>query len=420
MVKKFKLANGLRVVFVPQAGPTATAMVLVEAGSEYETKKINGLSHFLEHLCFKGTKKRPEPGMISRELDSLGAESNAFTNQEYTGYWAKVQKKNFERILEIIADLYLNPIFNPKEIDKERGVVIEELNMYEDTPMRKVEEIWHNLVYGDQPAGWDIGGTKELVSNITREEIIKYRSKHYVAMKTIVVVAGNINGARAKTLIQKYFGSLPKTARLKKSKTKTPAKGPKVAIKFKKSEQDHLVLGVPGFDIFDKRRYALYVLASVLGYGMSSRLFHKIREELGAAYYVRANSSEGLDHGEFSVATGTANPKTEMVIKAVLREFARLRLELVPPKELKKAKDIITSGMVMGLETSDQLANFYGIQEILTEKLLSPEEISRHVEAVTAEDVRSVARAIFKKDRLNFAIIGPHKDSKKFRKLLSI
>src|SRR3989344_2097773 len=214
LFKKITLENGLRIITVPKKDSTATTvLVLVEAGSKYETKDINGLSHFLEHLCFKGTKKRPEPGTISRELDSLGAESNAFTNQEYTGYWAKVQKKNFEKILEIIADLYLNPIFNPKEIDKERGVVIEELNMYEDTPMRKVEEIWHNLVYGDQPAGWDIGGTKELVSNITREEIIKYRSKHYVAPKTIVVIAGNMNGARVRALIQKYFGSLPKTAR---------------------------------------------------------------------------------------------------------------------------------------------------------------------------------------------------------------
>jgi len=420
MVKKFKLKNGLRIIFVPQKGPTATAMVLVEAGSEYETKKINGLSHFLEHLCFKGTKKRPEPGMISRELDSLGAESNAFTNQEYTGYWAKVQKRNFEKILEIIADLYLNPIFNPKEIDKERGVVIEELNMYEDTPMRKVEEIWYNLVYGDQPAGWDIGGKKELVKNIKREEIIKYRARHYVASKTLVVVSGNFNAQKTKTLIQKYFGSLPKTARLKKAKTKTPAKGPKAIAKFKKSEQDHLVLGVPGFDIFDKRRYALYVLASVLGYGMSSRLFHKIREELGAAYYVRANSNEALDHGEFSVATGTANPKTEAVIGAILREFSRLKEELVSQKELKKAKDIIISSMVMGLETSDQLANFYGIQEILAEKLFSPEEISKRVRAVTAEDVRAVARAIFKKERLSLAVIGPYKDARKFKKLLSV
>ncbi|TSC60619.1 MAG: Uncharacterized protein LiPW15_497 [Parcubacteria group bacterium LiPW_15] len=420
MVKKFKLANGLRVVFVPQASPTATAMVLVEAGSEYETKKINGLSHFLEHLCFKGTKKRPKPGMISRELDSLGAESNAFTNQEYTGYWAKVEKKNFEKILEIVADLYLNPIFNPEEIDKERGVVIEELNMYEDTPMRKVEEIWHNLVYGDQPAGWDIGGTKKLVSGITREEIIKYRSEHYVAAKTVVVIAGNVNVKKTRALVQKYFGILPKTARLKKGKTKASAKGPKAIVKFKKSEQDHLVLGVPGFDIFDKRRYALYVLASVLGYGMSSRLFHKIREELGAAYYVRANSSEGLDHGEFSVATGTANSKTETVIKAILKEFARLKVELVPPKELQKAKDIITSGMVMGLETSDQLANFYGIQEILVAKTMSPEEMSKRINTVTAEDVRTIARTIFKKEKLNLAIIGPYKGDKKFKKLLSV
>lgn len=420
MVKRIKLLNGLRIVFVPQKGPTATALVLVEAGSEYETKKINGLSHFLEHLCFKGTKKRPKPGMISRELDSLGAESNAFTSQEYTGYWAKVEKKNFEKILEIVADLYLNPIFNLEEIEKERGVVIEELNMYEDTPMSKVGKIWTELVYGDQPAGWEIGGTKKLVKNITREEIIKYRAKHYVAAKTVVVISGNFNAIKAKAFIQKYFGGLPKTARIRKAKTKFSQKAPRAIVKFKKSEQDHLVLGVPGFSIFDKRRYELYVLSSVLGSGMSSRLFHKIREELGAAYYVRASSDESLDHGEFSVATGTANQKTEEVVKAILVELSRLKTELVPPKELKKAKDIITSGLVMGLETSDQLANFYGTQEILAGKMLSPEEIRRRIEAVTAEEVRSVAKTIFRKDRLNFAIVGPYKNAKKFQKLLSV
>lgn len=420
MVKKFRLPNGLRVVFVPQKGPTATVMVLVEAGSEYETKKINGLSHFLEHLCFKGTKKRPKPGMISRELDSLGAESNAFTNQEYTGYWAKAEKKNFSKILEIIADLYLNPIFNPEEIEKERGVVVEELNMYEDTPMRKVGEVWMNLVYGDQPAGWDIGGTKKLVQNISREEIIRYREKHYVAAKTVVVISGNFPARQARVLIENYFGHLPKATRAAKIKTVFSQRAPRAEVKFKESEQDHLVLGVPGFNIFDKRRYALYVLASVLGYGMSSRLFHKIREELGAAYYVRASSDEARDHGEFAVATGTANRKTEVVIKAVLEEFSRLKREMVPPKELKKAKDIITAGLVMGLETSDQLGNFYGTQEIVTGKMLSPEEIRRRINAVTAKDVLAAARTIFRKDRLNLALIGPYKNAKKFARLLAV
>lgn len=407
-------------VFVPQKGPTVTVLVLVEAGSEYESKNINGLSHFLEHMCFKGTKKRPQPGMISRELDSLGAESNAFTNQEYTGYWAKVEKRHFEKILEIVSDLYLNPVFNPAEIEKERGVVTEELNMYEDTPMRKAGEIWMNLLYGDQPTGWDIGGTKEVIKRMKREDFIKYRSKHYVASKTIVVVAGNFDARKAEKLIRGQFEVLAKQSRAPKAKTKFSQKSPRAIAKFKKSEQDHLVLGVPGLNAFDKRRYAFYVLSQVLGGGMSSRLFHRIREELGAAYYVRASADEAIDHGEFAVASGTNHAKTELVIKAILEEFERLKRELVPAKELKKAKDHMTSGMVMGLETSEQLANFYGIEELVYKKTASPEEIVRKIQAVSAEEVQDLAKALFKKNLLNLAIIGPYKKADKLKKLLNL
>lgn len=420
MVKRSKLTNGLRTVFIPQKGPTITVMVLVEAGSEYETKNISGLSHFLEHMCFKGTKKRPEPGTISRELDSLGAESNAFTNQEFTGYWAKVEKKNFEKIFELVADLYLNPIFNSAEIEKERGVVIEELNMYEDTPMRKASEIWMNLVYGDQPAGWDIGGSKKIVAKLNREDLIKYRTRHYVAAKTIVVISGDFNVKKAEELTKKYFGELPKKGRAPKPKTSFSQKSARVLAKYKNSEQDHLVIGVPGFDAFDKRRYALWVLGHILGGSMSSRLFHKIREELGAAYYVRASSDEALDHGEFAVATGTAHPKTEIVIKAILKEFERLKKEPVPAAELKKVKDHLSAGLVMGLETSDQLANFYGIQELIAKKILSPDVVRRKIQAVTAAEIMAVAKTIFRKDLLNLAVIGPYKDAKKLKKLLSV
>jgi len=420
MVKKIKLPNGLRIVFVPRQGPTATVLVLVEAGSEYETKNINGLSHFLEHMCFKGTKKRPKPGMISRELDALGAESNAFTNQEYTGYWAKVEKHRLEKILELVTDLYLNPIFNSEEIEKERGVVTEELNMYEDTPMRKAGEIWMNLMYGDQPAGWDIGGTKKVIKRMKREDFIKYRAKHYVASKTIVVVSGNFDLRRVEKFIRGQFGKLPKESRVPKTRTKFLQKSPRTVVKFKKSEQDHLVLGVPGLNAFDRRRYVLYVLSHVLGGGMSSRLFHRIREELGAAYYVRASSDESIDHGEFAVASGTNHAKTELVIRAILEEFEKLKRKPVSAKELKKAKDHMTSGIVMGLETSEQLANFYGIQELIYKKTASPEEIIRKIQAVSAKEIRALAKILFKKNTLNLAVIGPYKQGDKLKKLLTV
>ncbi|MDO8504615.1 MAG: pitrilysin family protein [Candidatus Liptonbacteria bacterium] len=421
MVKKIKLPNGLRVLFVPQkAGLTSTVLVLVEAGSEYETKDINGLSHFLEHMCFKGTAKRPEFGAIAQELDALGAEYNAFTGQEYTGYWAKVEKRKFPDILELISDLYLNPIFNPEEIEKERGVVTEELNMYEDTPMRKVQDLFNELLHGDQPAGWDVGGRKEVIQRLLREDFIKYRNKHYVASKTIVIISGNFNRKLATRRIKEYFGGLPKAVKAKKIKTKLGQRHARTLAKFKESEQGHLVIGVPAFNVFDDRRVVLSVLANVLGGGMSSRLFRKVRDELGAAYYIRAETESALDHGNLAVSAGVAHPKTEEVIKAIIAEFKRLRDEPVPKKELQKAKDHLTAGLVLGLETSDQLASFYGGQEVLKGSFVSPEEFVRKVQAVTAEEIRKVAKLIFKKEKLNLAVIGPYRDEAKLKKLLSI
>lgn len=412
MLKKKVLDNGLRIIFAPQKGSfTATVLVLVEAGSEYETKEINGLSHFLEHMCFKGTSNRPKPGMISEELDSLGAEYNAFTDQQYTGYWAKVEKNKLADAIDLVSDLYINPIFNQEEINKERGVVIEELNMYEDTPMRKVHDYFNSVIFGDQPAGWDVGGTKEVIANLNREHFIEYRLEHYVPAKTIVVIAGNFSEAKVIKDIKKYFGKLEKRPAVKKLPTRVGQSAPKIFAKDKESEQDHFVVGVPGLNVFDKRRYALSVLSNVLGGGMSSRLFKKVRDEMGAAYYVRAGADFSLDHGYLVVSAGTGHAKTKAVISAVLEEIKRFKNELVPKEELKRSKDSMVSSLVLGLETSDQLANFYGGQEVLSRKTASPEEIMRKIKAVTAKDIQAIARELFKTESLNFASIGRFKEA---------
>lgn len=417
--KKVTLKNGLRVVLVPQAGSlAATVLILVEAGSEYETKDINGLSHFLEHLMFKGTKNRPKPGMIAHELDSLGAEYNAFTGGQYTGYFAKVQKEKIEKAIEIVSDLYLNPIFVPEEIEKERGVIIEEINMYEDTPMRRVHELFASLLYGDQPAGWDIAGQKEVIRVLKRDQFAKYREKHYVAPKTLVVVAGSFDEKKTRKQVIDFFSSLPKKPRIKKLKTVEKQTKPAVSVKFKESDQSHLVLGARAFPIFDKRRYALQVLANVLGGGMSSRLFHRVREDLGAAYYVRAESDLTLDHGCLAVSAGVDHNKIEVVVGAILEEMKRLTAELVPDIEIKKSKDHLVGNFILGLESSDELASYYGGQEIITGKIKAPDEVIRNVKAVKAEEVRAVARYIFQNPKLNLAVIGPYKNSEGFKKIL--
>ncbi len=418
-LKKIILPNGIRVVLVPQSqSVAATVLTLVEAGSEYETKRINGISHFLEHLVFKGTTKRPQAGRIAEELDALGAEYNAFTGQEYTGYWAKVEYGKLSHILELISDLYVNPIFDPHEIEKERGVVIEEINMYEDMPMRRVQELFNKAMYGDQPAGWDISGEKSTIRRLTREEIIVYRQDHYVPRATVVVVAGNFNEKKVLHELRDTFGKLRGGKNQKKDSTRVGKPAKRVLVKYKESDQSHIVLGMPACTLLDEKRFPLEVLGNILGGGMSSRLFRKIREELGAAYYVKAGAELSMDHGHFAVSVGADNSKVPVVLKAILEEFHRLTNELVGEKELTKAKDHLTGSLFLGIETSDELASFYGGQEILTRKLQNPERIVKKVREVRPEDIRHAARAYFKNPMFSLAAIGPFKDGRNFLKLL--
>ena len=419
--KKITLKNGLRILFIDRPESlAASVLILVEAGSEYETKKVSGLSHFLEHMMFKGTTNRPRPMQIAEELAALGAQSNAFTSQEYMGYWAKAESRKLPKILEIVSDLYLNPVFNPEEIEKERGVIIQELNMYEDTPARRVQDIFLSLLYGDQPAGWDVGGKKEIIKKLERSDFAAYRKERYVMPGTLVVVAGKFNEKTALAQIKDYFGGCPRHRAKAKSKTKEKQTSPRTLLKFKESEQSHLVLGFRAFDIFDKRRYAIEVLADVLGGGMSSRLWKRVREELGAAYYVNAGADLFLDHGVFSVSAGVDHEKIDIVIAAILEECARLRDELVPEKEFQKTKDHIIGNLILGLETSDELASYYGSQEILMKSAISPERLIQKIKAVTSEEVRNVARATMNDGGLNFAVIGPYKNQEKFKKILRI
>lgn len=420
-IKKIVLKNGLRVLLAPQPqNLAASVLILVEAGSEYETKRISGVSHFLEHLMFKGTMNRPRPGMIAEELAALGAQSNAFTSQEFTGYWAKAEHRKLPKILEIVSDLYLNPIFEPEEIEKERGVIIEELNMYEDTPMRKVQDLFLSLLYGDQPAGWDVGGDKETVKKLTKGDFVKYRTERYVPPATVVAIAGKFNEKEVSQQIKKYFGAVKRRPPKKKPKTTEHQKKPEILVRFKESGQSHLVLGFRAFDLFDKRRYALQVLADVLGGGMSSRLWKRVREELGAAYYVGAEADLFLDHGVLTVSAGVDHGKIETVIRAILEECRRLRDELIPEQELQKSKDHMIGNLILGLETSDEVASFYASQEILTKSLLPPEQLIDRIKKVGAGEIQKVAQELLKDNRLNLAVIGPYKDKKIFEKTVKL
>ncbi len=416
---KILLKNGLRIISVPMADAlTTTVLVLVEAGSEYETRKNNGISHFLEHMCFKGTEKRLSSLDITSELDAIGAAYNAFTSNQYTGYYTKAQPKHFDEILDVVSDIYINPVFDQKEIDKERGVIIEEINMYEDLPMRRVQEFFTNLLYGDQPAGWDIVGKKEIIRRINRNDFVEYQKNHYLAKSTVVVIAGNFNEKEAIKKIEKAFLGIRTGKKNQKLKTIEKQKSPQIFLKTKETDQAHLVVGVRAFDIFDKHKYAIDLLVDILGGGMSSRLFQKIREEMGAAYYVRAEADLLSDHGFLTASAGIDNNKVSEVTKVIIEEFEKLAKEQIKKEELQRVKDHSIGNLIMGLETSDQLAAFYGGQEIIIRKIISPEEAIKKIQAVKSEEILAVAKDIFKNSKLNLAIIGPFKEKPRFEQIL--
>ena len=292
--------------------------------------------------------------------------------------------------------------------------------MYEDDLPAKTQRIFTRLMYGDQPAGWDVGGEKHIINKLGRADFIKYRDKRYVMPGTVIAVAGKFDEKKAVAQIKKYFGELKRQPVAPKKKTVERQSTPRAVVHFKESDQAHMVMGFRAFTMFDKRRYHLRLLADILGGGMSSRLFMRVREELGAAYYIGAGTDLSLDHGLLGISAGVDKAKTQIVIKAILKECQRLTEELVPEKELQKSKDHMLGNLILGLETSDDLASFYGGQEILTKQILSPKELTARIKKITAQEVRAVAKAVIKNKGLNLAIVGPYKKSVSFERILTL
>lgn len=417
--KKKKYSSGLRVLTVPMKdNPTVTVLVLVGTGSNYETKEVNGISHFLEHMCFKGTLKRPSPKLISHELDSLGCQYNAFTSHECTGYYAKGDAKNFKQIFDIISDIYLNSTFPESELEKEKGVIIEEINMYEDMPSSDVQDLFEAVLYGDQPAGWSVLGTKENIKNMKRDDFINYKKSNYLSANTVIVVAGNIKTDGVYKEVEKNFKNVKDNKKIRLQKTKDIQTTPNILVKFKNTDQTHFVLGFRTFSLFDKKNITLSLLSGVLGAGMSSRLFVKLREEMGVAYYVRAHNDPSLDHGSFQISAGVNNTRTEEVIKEILKECNNLVTTPVTKEELNKVKSLIIGNMKMSLESTDDIASFYGGQELMKNDFKSLEEKIAEINKITPKDIQKIAELVFKTKNLNLAVIGPYTDDTKFKGIL--
>jgi predicted Zn-dependent peptidase len=401
--------------------PAVTVLVMVETGSKYEKKEWNGLSHFLEHMVFKGTPKRPTAMDISKELESLGAHYNAFTSQEFTGYYAKVSKQHTDIALDVVSDIYLNPLLDGKEIEKEKGVIVEEIRMYKDMPHRHIHDLYMKLVYGDQPAGWKISGDEDNVKSFKREDFIKYRSEHYVAERTIVVVSGAISEKEILEKVEEAFSSIPQTKSLDKVRVNDEQSKPNLLLQYKETDQAHLILGVRTFDSKSKHSETLSVLSTLLGGGMSSRLFHKLRDEMGVGYYIHASNDTYTDHGLFNISAGVDTKRIEEVVGVLIAECKKIIDEDITEEELKKVKDCISGSFVLGLETSDSRAEYCASGLIMKGKIESPDEEIAKINKVTVSDIKELAKMIFVDEKLNLAIIGPYKDEDraKFEKLLT-
>jgi len=393
--------------------------VLFGTGSKYEKKRSNGVSHFLEHLFFKGTKNRPRPEDIFGELDRIGSQHNAFTSKEYTGYYVKAASQHFDIALDIVSDMLLNPIFKKEEIEKERGVILQELSMYEDDPARQASEIFESLLYGDQPAGWDTGGYPHTVKAITRNDIVKYRFSHYLSSNAVVVVAGNIDPEAAFSKVEKAFSKMGDGKKVEKPHVVERQTKPAVFFKRKDVDQTHVRIGVRAYHMFDERRFPLMLAQTILGGNSSSRLFMELREKLGLTYYVGASAQEYSDTGYVIASAGVPHAKLPLVTKKIVQIFKDLKTKGVSDKEIRHAKDYLAGSMALAFESTDEVASFLGGQELFYRKILTPKDILDKVEKVTKGDIMKIVRGLFRKDKINLAAIGPEDDAKPYEKILS-
>ena len=412
MFKKLTLPNGLRILTAPMQGTnTVTVFVMCGTGSDNEPAPIGGISHFLEHMFFKGTHKRPNHLAISQELDAMGSLSNAFTTHETTGYFVKAGAPYLDRCLDLLADIYKHSLLPEAEIEKEKQVVIEEMHMRRDEPTSYIWQLWESLLWGDQPAGREVIGTEGVIRGLGRKDFLEYFIHQYVAENTAVVIAGNFDERKGVGRVGELFGDVrtgkprqkPSVAEMQ---TEPQFRGEKRAI-----DQTHLLVGFRGYDAFHPKRYAADILGTILGGGWSSRMFVRIREELGLAYTVFTTSENYSNRGYFLTYAGVTHDRIPATVQAILGEYRRIREKPVSTEELGRTKDYIKGRMLMELETSNAVASHVGGEEMLTAKPLTTDEVFARIDQVTAADCTAVAEELFRPERLNAAILGPEPEA---------
>jgi len=416
-VQEHTLSNGLRILFIDtDAFPTLTTLLLVGAGSRYENEKNNGIAHFFEHMAFKGSKKYPNSFVIASTIEGLGGIFNAFTSKDHTGYWIKSTNEHFETVTDVLSDMVLHSALAEEEIEREKGVITEEINLYEDTPYRRVNELFEGLLYKGNPLGFEIAGTKDTVRTFDRATFTNYMDALYKPENAVLVVAGGLNKIKSLELriknyidiIEEKFSKWKKGEKGSFNRVVENQKEPQILIKNKKTEQVHFCLGFRAFSFRDKRKYALNLLSLLLGGGMSSRLFIEVRERRGLCYYISTGRELYHDVGNIVTQAGvTSNPeKVKEAIRTILQEHKKIIQGDVKIEELNRVKELLKGRLLLSMEDSSNIASFFGTKLILEDKIQTPQDMIREIESIKVADVTQLAGQIFRPENLNLALIG--------------
>ena len=418
MLNRSTLSNGLRILTSPMPHTRSVTMaILIAAGSRYETAEQGGAFHFIEHLCFKGTRRHPTAQEISETIEGVGGVMNASTDPEVTAYWCKVTRPHLATGLELLADMVRNPLFTPEELEKERGVILEELAMSWDHPDDRVSILVDELLWPDQPLGRDTGGTPESVQRLSREELLACMASQYVPSSIVVTVAGDVAHQEVVEILTGYLDDWPPGEPGGWLPARDGQTAPRVHLERRTSEQTHLALGMQGLPADHPQRYVLHLLNTILGEGMSSRLFLELREEQGLVYGVHSSVSHFRDSGAMTVYAATDPRNAAQALKTMVAELDKVKGDITEA-ELCKAKEMAKGRLLLRLEDTRAVAMWCGGQELILGRIQTPEEVVAHIDAVTVDEVHAMAQNLIVPPRFNLAVVGPHRSSTRFESLL--
>ena len=420
MYQKTTLDNGLRIITVTMPHTRSVSIcIFIGVGSRYETEAEAGVSHFIEHLLFKGTPKRATARAISEAIEGVGGILNGGTDKELTLYWCKVAQPHFELALDVLADMLLHSKFDSQDIEKERQVIIEEINMSKDSPAQRVDMLIDQLLWPEHPLGRDIAGSKESVAAITRQVMLDYQQGQYLPSNTIVTIAGNMQHQEMVTAVNQVIGSWTNQRERSGYLAYKEQPAQRLYVETKDTEQAHLCLALPGLSLFHPKRFTLDLLNVILGEGMGSRLFSEIRDKLGLAYSIHSYVDHFLDSGSVTVSAGVEPKNLLTVIKAILEQLSLLR-EIVPESELSKAKELSKGRLLLRMEDSRNVAGWVGGQEILTERILSVDQVISIIDAITADELKQLAQELLVGNQLRLAVVGRVAEDKPLEELLKL